>query len=267
MGLSSPLFLLSCHPFWYTVMTKDLEASPDGTHKPRLDGAQNSDIVSSDATADEKTVDDSASFKAAWPEDDSRNPFNWSSTYKAWLAFQLAMLSFVGSFGASVISPGQGQIAVHFDLDKNTTVLAVSMYVLGFAFGSMLWAPLAEVHGRKISILPAMLVSAIFEIGTATSTTAAALFATRFLAGVFASASISNTAAAIGDFYTAKKRGVPMALMSICIVGGPCLAPLVGAAITVNPNMGWRCKNVLIELERTLRDADNRSQGRRICML
>lgn len=236
-------------------MAQDSEARPGlqgisekGTISGHESDNVQSDEIINDKAASEETVDDKAAFKAAWAENDPRNPFNWSSMYRAWLALQLALLSFVGSFGASIISPAQGQIAAYFDLDQNTTVLAVSLYVLGFAFGSMLWAPLAEVHGRKLSIIPAMLVSALFEIGTATSKTAAAVFATRFLAGVFASASISNTAAAIGDFYSARKRGVPMALMSICIVGGPCLAPLVGAAITVNPNMGWRCTAFLPEM-------------------
>lgn len=225
-------------------MANDIEAglpeTGDGIEKVAVVEGVISDKASSNVNSDDK-----AFYKVAWAESDPHNPLNWNGRYKAWLAFQLAMLSFVGSFGASIISPAQGQLAAYLDLGNNTTVLAVSLYVLGFAFGSMLWAPLAEVHGRKVSILPPMLVSALFEIGTATSETAAAVFATRFLAGVFASASISNTAAAIGDFYSPKSRGVPMALMSICIVGGPCLAPLVGAAITVNPNMGWRCASKL----------------------
>ncbi|CZT17613.1 related to benomyl/methotrexate resistance protein [Ramularia collo-cygni] len=225
------------------MAAEDVEASlpaSEGSNGERASSDHHSKHCSSKELPSDEVLDDRDAFKVAWTENDPRNPMNWSSLYRAWLAFQLAMLSFVGSFGASIMSPAQGQIAVYLHLPRDTAVLAVSLYVLGFAFGSMLWAPLAEVHGRKLSIIPAMFVAAMFEIGTATSTTAAAVFATRFLAGVFASASISNTAAAIGDFYSARKRGIPMALMSICIVGGPCLAPLVGASIAANSKMGWR---------------------------
>ncbi len=106
----------------------------------------------------------------------------------------------------------------------------------------MIWAPISEVYGRRISILPAVFALGLFSIGTATSNNAASIFATRFFGGVFGSAPISNASAALGDFYPPKVRGVAMAFMSMCVVGGPCIAPLIGAALIANPRLGWRCK-------------------------
>jgi MFS family permease len=31
-----------------------------------------------------------------------------------------------------------------------------------------------------------------------------------------------------------------MSLYAVCVVGGPCLAPIIGAAIINNPNLGWQ---------------------------
>jgi DHA1 family multidrug resistance protein-like MFS transporter len=91
-------------------------------------------------------------------------------------------------------------------------------------------------------MLPAVFVLGVFTIATAVSRNAASVFVTRFFAGFFGSAPNSNVSAALGDIYKPKSRGVAMALMSVCVVGGPCVAPVLGAALTVNPKLGWRCK-------------------------
>ena len=156
----------------------------------------------------------------------------------------MALLAFVGSFGSSICSPAEPAIAIEFHLQPETTVLVVALFVLGYAFGPMIWAPISEAYGRKISMVPAIFVQGLFSIGTAVSPGPASLFITRFLGGLFGSAAISNASAALGDYYDLKTRGVPMALMALCVVGGPCLAPLVGAAIVVNPHLGWRCMSL-----------------------
>lgn len=80
----------------------------------------------------------------------------------------------------------------------------------------------------------------LFSIGTASAKNQAGVYTTRFFGGVFGSAPISNVAAALGDFYGIRTRGTAMAFYTVCVVGGPTLAPVAGAAITMNPNLGWR---------------------------
>lgn len=92
-------------------------------------------------------------------------------------------------------------------------------------------------------MLPPVFGLALFSIGTATSTNAASIFVTRFLAAVFGSAPQSNVSAAIGDFYGPKTRGIAMTFFAVCVVGGPTLAPLIGSALLVNPKLGWRCES------------------------
>ena len=115
-------------------------------------------------------------------------------------------------------------------------------HVLGFAFGPLLWAPISEVHGRKWSMLPAVFVLGILSIGSARSTNEASLYITRFLGGLFGSAPISNVSAALADFYEPRTRGVPMTFLAVATVGGAVIGPIIGAAITVNRHLGWRCK-------------------------
>ena len=144
-------------------------------------------------------------------KNDPENPKNFSSSYKAWLTLQMALLALVGSFGASIPSSAEPVIAAYLDVSLETTVLLVALFVQGYAFGPMIWAPIGEVCGRKVSVLPAVFVLSLFSIGTAVSKDAASIFVTRFFGRLFASAPVSNVSAAIGDFYDARARGVPMA--------------------------------------------------------
>jgi MFS family permease len=91
-------------------------------------------------------------------------------------------------------------------------------------------------------MLPPVFILSLFSIGSAASESIAALFITRFFGGFFGSAPISNVAAALGDFYAPESRGTAMSFYAICVVGGPALSPIVGAAITANKHMGWRCE-------------------------
>jgi MFS family permease len=175
-----------------------------------------------------------------WDDGETANPRNWKPSYKAFMTFQLGMLAFAGSLGSSIILPAEQSIAEEFNVSREVTVLCISLYVLGFALGPCLWAPLSEVYGRKVSILPAVFVLGLFSIGTATSQNAASVFITRFLSGVFGSAPISNVAAALGDLYEPTARGVAVTFYAVAVCGGPTIGPLVGAACTVSPGLGWR---------------------------
>lgn len=107
------------------------------------------------------------------------------------------------------------------------------------AFGPLAFAPISELYGRKISFLPAYFVFAIFLIGVATAENIQTLMLCRFFAGLMASAPISNVAGSLADMYNDKSRGLAVVLYSIAVIGGPTVAPLVGAAITES-YLGWR---------------------------
>jgi MFS family permease len=89
-------------------------------------------------------------------------------------------------------------------------------------------------------MLPAMFFLGLASIGTATSKNAAAIFITRFFGGVFGSAPVSNVSAALGDIWVPSERGPAVILYSIAVTGGPTIGPIIGAAIIVNPSLGWR---------------------------
>lgn len=225
--------------------TKHGEKQEDSLSNALGSTAQQPDIPDLEKNASQKpssaqSKESPDPFLVTWDDNDKANPRNWSSTYKAFITFLLGMLAFTGSLGSSIILPAEQAIAEEFNVSREVTVLCISLYVLGFALGPCLWAPLSEVHGRKVSILPAVFIFGLFSIGTATSQSAASVFITRFFSGVFASAPISNVAAALGDMYEPAQRGTAVTFYAVAVVGGPTVAPVIGAACTVSPSLGWR---------------------------
>ncbi|KAK3068873.1 hypothetical protein LTR53_013236, partial [Teratosphaeriaceae sp. CCFEE 6253] len=184
--------------------------------------------------------DEKAAFLVKWDEGEKTNPRNWSNGYKGFITFQLGMLALAASLGSSIIAPAEPRIAEEMGVNQETTVLCVSLYVLGFAVGPLLWGPVSEVYGRKWSMLPAMFCLGLFSIGTAVSNTAASVFITRFFGGVFASAPVSNVSAALGDMFEPKARGIAVTFYAVCVVGGPTIGPVIGSALTANRQLGWR---------------------------
>ncbi|KAK3651112.1 hypothetical protein LTR56_005876 [Elasticomyces elasticus] len=185
-------------------------------------------------------ADEKAAFLVKWDDGEKANPRNWSNGYKAFITWQLGMLALSASLGSSIIAPAEEAISEYTGVSQELTVLCVSLYVLGFAFGPLLWAPVSEVYGRKWSMEPAMIGLALFSIGTAVSKNAASIFITRFFGGVFGSAPVSNVSAALGDMYEPRARGIAVTFYAVCVVGGPTIGPVIGSALTANSHLGWR---------------------------
>ncbi|KAL2069170.1 hypothetical protein VTL71DRAFT_15508 [Oculimacula yallundae] len=153
-----------------------------------------------------------------WDGDhDIENPLNWSVGYKSWITFQLSMLALAASLGSSIIAPAEDVIAEYVGVSKEVTVLVISLYILGFAFGPLCWAPVSELWGRRVSLLPAMLWE-IYDVPD------------------FLDVQLLISVA----YREPKSRGTAVTFYAVAVVGGPTLGPTIGAALLVNPHLGWR---------------------------
>lgn len=68
--------------------------------------------------------------------DDPENPMNFSQAKKWWMTIILAMCTFCVSFASSVFSTATTVTSAEFDVSVEVMILGVSLYVLGFAFGT-----------------------------------------------------------------------------------------------------------------------------------
>ena len=82
-------------------------------------------------------------------------------------------------------------------------------------------------------------MAACFVFGSGAADNIQTLCITRFFAGVFGSAPVTNTGGVLGDIWSAENRGLAIVGYAMAVVGGPILGPIVGGAI-VDSYLRWR---------------------------
>ncbi|KAI8683389.1 MFS domain-containing protein [Fusarium keratoplasticum] len=172
-------------------------------------------------------------------EDDPENPYNWPAWQKYLNCGLISALTFITPLASSIFAPGVPKLMVEFEeTNQELAAFVVSVYVLGFAFGPMLMAPLSEVYGRTIVYHICNILFLCFTVGCALAPNMAALIVFRFLAGSFGACPMTNGGGSISDMIAQEKRAVAMSAFSIGPLIGPILGPVVGGVLV--DNEGWR---------------------------
>ncbi|KEZ42268.1 hypothetical protein SAPIO_CDS6127 [Scedosporium apiospermum] len=80
---------------------------------------------------------------------DPEHPFNWPQKQRAIHIGLVTFINFVLNLAATLFAPAAQNLAVDFSVTDSTVLsLTVSIYLLGFAVGPLVVAPLSEVYGR-----------------------------------------------------------------------------------------------------------------------
>jgi multidrug resistance protein len=192
------------------------------------------------------------------PEDqDPANPLNWKDS-KKWanigvvslitlityvhceLDFDIFILT-TGNrpLASSMFAPGIPQVMADFHSDSDMlATFVVSVYLLGFALGPVIIAPLCEMYGRIPLYASCNIFFVIFCIASALSKSLGQLIAFRFLMGCAGVAPLTIGAGTIADIMPVEKRGKAMSIYSIGPLVGPVLGP-VGGGYMIQA-IGWR---------------------------
>ena len=138
-----------------------------------------------------------------------------------------------------MMSPGVPELMADFGTSNNqVATIVVSIFVLGFAFGPLLLAPLSELYGRVPVYHVCNTVFVIFSAACGLATDIGMLLAFRFLAGFAGVAVVTCGSGTIADLMPPEKRGGAMALWSLGPLVGPVAGP-VCAGFLVDAK-GWR---------------------------
>ena len=173
-------------------------------------------------------------------KDDPYHPVNWIMKKKILTTALYGFTTMTATWASATISAGTRQIAAEFDIGTQTATLAVTLFLFAFGIGPLLWAPLSEVYGRKMAVIPPVFIAACFTFGTAAAKDVQTVMITRFFAAFFCSAPVTNTGGVLADLFPASQRGIAVASYAMAVVVGPVFGPIVGAAFVSNASLGWR---------------------------
>lgn len=132
---------------------------------------------------------------------------------------------------------GMREVTDGFSASTEVATLGVSLFVLGFAVGPLLWAPLSEMYGRQIIFAVTYGAFAIFNAGATGSKNIQTLLVLRFFAGAFGSSPLTNAGGHIADMFDASERGLAMGLFALAPFLGPTIGPIIGGYL--GQSKGW----------------------------
>ncbi|KAI9934833.1 hypothetical protein ASPWEDRAFT_117724 [Aspergillus wentii DTO 134E9] len=177
-------------------------------------------------------------YAVVWIPNDPRNPMNFSSLKKWFITFIASFTTLTVALVSSAYSGGMTQIVEEFQVSEEVVILGVSLFVLGFAFGPLNWAPMSEVFGRRMVFTGTYAMLTAFNAGAAGSQNVWTLIILRFFAGFFGSSPFGNGGGTIADMFPAAQRGIAISCFAAAPFLGPTIGPIIGGFLA--SGAGWR---------------------------
>ncbi|CAH0049297.1 unnamed protein product [Clonostachys solani] len=177
-------------------------------------------------------------FQVEFIPNDQHDPTTFSQSRKWLITLVQAMATLSVAFASSAYSGDVTGVIREFKVSTEVAILGVSMFVLGFAIGPLIWAPLSELYGRQRLFFFTYMGLTAFNAGAAGAPNIAGLIVIRFFAGAFGSAPLTNAGGVIADMFSAKERGIATSIFAMAPFLGPSLGPIAGGFL--GQAAGWR---------------------------
>lgn len=173
--------------------------------------------------------------------DDVANPQNWTAGKKAWITFLICLYTFVVYTGSAIYTSSEPQVIEVFGINATDASLPLSLYVLAYGMGPLIFAPLSEIPiiGRSPVYLVTFLIFTIVSLPAPLVNNFAGLLVLRFLQGFFGSPCLANGAASLGDMYSMLALPFAMIAWVSAAYCGPALGPLLSGFAVTAENWRW----------------------------
>ncbi|CAK4033801.1 related to multidrug resistant [Lecanosticta acicola] len=145
---------------------------------------------------------------------------------------------FVTMMSGAMIAPALPELSRDLDMSEATAGLALSVFILAFAFGPMILGPLSEIYGRRPVWLISGLWYSVFNIMCGFSHNKGTMIAGRILSGFGGSVDFVISYPVLYDIWRPEERGKSIAINSVLPMLGPALGPFLGGVLT--QAAGWR---------------------------
>jgi MFS family permease len=207
-------------------------------HSPSRDSEQQADFSTGANQLYHGSGSISDPFLVGFAPDDPHNPMNFSAGRKWFYTFIVTMSVFAVTLTSAGYAGSADEIIAEFDISDEVYAIGISLYVLGFALGPCLWAPLSELYGRRILFILTHASAVAFIAGSAGCNSITSLLVFRFLTGTFGASPMTNSGGVIADLFPPSHRGLALSMFSAAPFLGPVLGPIMGGFVSIT--IGWR---------------------------
>jgi DHA1 family bicyclomycin/chloramphenicol resistance-like MFS transporter len=147
------------------------------------------------------------------------------------LALTLALLVALSPFSIDAYLPALPRMAEFYAADLQRVEDSISAYLLGFALGQLLGAPLSDQRGRRPAALLGLLVFIGATVLVLFTTTVEQMLWLRVIQAVGVGCAAVNAAAIVGDLFDEIQSARVYSMIMMITTVAPLIAPAIGAVL------------------------------------
>lgn len=151
----------------------------------------------------------------------------------------LLMISFA-SVNAVLFTPGLPDITQYFAIKEDTAQLTISWFLIGYAFGQLVYGPVANRFGRKPTLymgIGLQIASSLLCVVSGLITSYPLLVISRFLLALGAGVGLKMTFTMVNECYEPKVVSQKIAFLMLAFAITPALSVALGGWLT--RQFGW----------------------------
>ncbi|TVY17787.1 Citrinin biosynthesis cluster MFS transporter mrr1 [Lachnellula arida] len=180
------------------------------------------------------------SFEVDFVVDDPEDPRNWPMWYKGLTISAVSFSSWVViTYSTSYTISMPGMMEEFHQTNETIATLGMTFYLVGLSLGSLFFAPLSEIYGRRpvyigslifftLMVLPSTLATSLSEVVACSGWCSYAL----------------KFPGTVADISTEQYRALAFSIWSIGPTSGPVTGPLISGFVA--QYLGWRWTNWLV---------------------
>ncbi|KAH6622282.1 major facilitator superfamily domain-containing protein [Boeremia exigua] len=173
--------------------------------------------------------------------DDEANPQNWLFGKKLVVLLQILLYTMGVYLGSAIYSPSIPGVMEQFGVQIGAASLGLSMYVLAYGIGPLLFSPLSEIPviGRNPPYIVSYAIFVILLVPSSLTNDFSTLIALRFLQGFFGSPCLATGGATLQDMYSLLQLPYVLSLWAFAATCGPALGPIISGFSVTAKNWHW----------------------------
>jgi DHA1 family multidrug resistance protein-like MFS transporter len=188
-----------------------------------------------------ETKEDGTILVDWYTTDDPENPQNWLFGKKLVVLLQILMYTMGVYMGSAIYSPSIPGVMERFGVEIGAASMGLSMYVLAYGVGPLLFSPLSEIPiiGRNPPYIISYAIFVVLLVPTALTDNFDTLIALRFLQGFFGSPCLATGGATLQDVYSLLQLPYVLSLWAFAATCGPALGPIISGFSVTAENWRW----------------------------
>src|SRR5215470_2324124 len=150
----------------------------------------------------------------------------------------LALLTALGPLAVDMYLPSFPEIGRLLNASPATVQLTLSLYLVAYAVGQVVYGPLSDRYGRIPVLRAVLIVFCVASLACALAPTIELLLSARMVQALGSSGAIVLARAIVRDLYSGARAGRELSLMGAIMALAPVGAPMIGGGL--QSAFGWR---------------------------